>query len=275
MVAGEIEVDLAGEVVVITGGAGVLCGTMAEALAARGAAVAVLDIDAEAAEARAGSIRRAGGSALAVRASVLERADLERGAKLLKESLGHPTVLVNGAGGNRPEATTGPDRALFDLPADAVRGVFDLNFLGTFLASQVFGRMMVEGDGGSIINIASMAGSRPLTKIPAYSAAKAAVSNFTRWLAVHMSHNCGGKVRVNAIAPGFLLTQQNRFLLIDRETGELTARGRQIVDHTPMGRFGEPEELLGTLLWLLSDSAKFVHGIVVPVDGGFSAYSGV
>jgi len=271
----ELQVDLSGDVVVITGGAGVLCAEMARALAARGAAVALLDVDADAARAQAESIRAAGGRALEVRCSVLEREDLERAARAVEAALGRPTVLINGAGGNKREATTAPDRSFFDLPADAVRWVFDLNFLGTFLASQVFGKVMAEGEGGSIVNISSMNALRPLTKIPAYSAAKAAVSNFTQWLAVHMSQDCGNKVRVNAIAPGFFLTQQNRFLLIDEKTSGLTPRGQQIVDHTPMGRFGAPEELIGTLLWLLSDSSKFVHGVVVPVDGGFNAYGGV
>jgi len=271
----ELELDLSGEAIAITGGAGVLCSAMAEALAARGAAVAILDIAERAAEDRAASIRRAGGRAVAVRCNVLDREDLERAAQSVVDELGPPSALINGAGGNRAEATTGPHRSFFDLPADAVRWVFDLNFLGVFLPSQVFGRAMVENGRGNIINISSMNALRPLTKIPAYSAAKAAVSNFTQWLAVHMSRNYENKIRVNAIAPGFFLTQQNRFLLIDETSEELTPRGRTIIDHTPMGRFGEPEELIGTLLWLLSDSSRFVHGVVVPVDGGFSAFSGV
>jgi len=271
----DINVDLTGEVIVVTGGAGVLCGEMARALAARGAKVAVLDIDQDAAEQCAAGIRSSGGEAVAVKASVLDRDDIERALAEIKESLGTPTVLINGAGGNKADATTGPDKEFFDLPADAVRWVFELNFIGTFLPSQVFGRAMCEADGGSIINVSSMNAFRPLTKIPAYSAAKAAVSNFTQWLAVHMSQNYDNKIRVNALAPGFFLTQQNRFLLLDEGTGELTPRGKIILDHTPAGRFGKPEELIGTLLWLLSDSAEFVHGIVVPVDGGFSAFSGV
>ena len=275
MNARELNVDLSGEVVVITGGGGVLCSAMAHALAARGAAVALLDIDEKAAEQHAASIRKAGGRAVAVCCNVMDRSDIERAARAVEDALGTPTALINGAGGNKAEATTGPGKEFFDLPADAVRWVFDLNFLGTFLPSQVFGRLMVKGGRGNIVNISSMNALRPLTKIPAYSAAKAAVSNFTQWLAVHMSQNYGNKVRVNAIAPGFFLTQQNRFLLMDEATGKLTPRGQQIIDHTPMGRFGEPEELIGTLLWLLSDSSRFVHGIVVPVDGGYSAYGGV
>jgi NAD(P)-dependent dehydrogenase (short-subunit alcohol dehydrogenase family) len=271
----ELQLDLSDEIIVLTGGAGVLCGTMSEALAARGASVAVLDIDEEAAEQRARTIRDAGGDALAVTANVLDRDDLEHALSLIQESLGTPTTLINGAGGNKAGATTGPDKELFDLPDEAVRGVFDLNFLGTFLATQVFGRAMVDGDGGNIINVSSMTALQPLTKVPAYGAAKAAVSNFTEWLAVHMSQNYDNKVRVNAIAPGFFLTKQNRFLLIDEESGDLTDRGATIINHTPMDRFGDPEDLIGTILWLLSASSKFVHGIVVPIDGGFSAFSGV
>ena len=271
----ELDVDLSGDVIVVTGGAGVLCSAMAEALAAKGAAVAILDIDQEAADRRADSIRQSGGRATGLRCDVLDREDLERAAKAVQEALGTPTVLINGAGGNKAAASTAPDREFFDLQADAVRAVFDLNFLGTFLPSQVFGRIMAQAGGGSIINISSMNAVRPLTGIPAYSGAKAAVSNFTQWLAVHMSQNYENKIRVNAIAPGFFITKQNRFLLVDEKTGELTPRGQTVVDHTPMGRFGQPEELIGTLLWLLSDSSRFVHGVVVPVDGGFSAFSGV
>lgn len=271
----ELKLDLSDEIIVLTGGAGVLCGTMAEALAARGASVAVLDIDEEAAEEKAKAIRSAGGDALAVTSNVLDKEDLQHALRLIQESLGTPTVLINGAGGNKADATTGPDKEFFDLPDDAVRDVFDLNFIGTFLPSQVFGKAMVEAGGGNIINVSSMNAFSPLTKIPAYSAAKAAVSNFTEWLAVHMSQNYDNKVRVNAIAPGFFLTKQNRFLLIDEDTGDLTDRGATIINHTPMDRFGDPEDLIGTILWLLSDSSKFVHGIVVPIDGGFSAFSGV
>jgi NAD(P)-dependent dehydrogenase (short-subunit alcohol dehydrogenase family) len=163
----------------------------------------------------------------------------------------------------------------FDLPAEALRGVFDLNFMGTFLPSQVFGRYFAEQKRGLILNISSMNAFRPLTKICGYSAAKAAVSNFTQWLAVHMCQNYSTDIRVNAIAPGFFLTEQNRFLLTDEKTGQLTARGKTILDHTPMGRFGSPDDLFGAVRWLLSDASKFVTGIVVPIDGGFSAFSGV
>ncbi len=271
----KLELDLSGEVAVITGGGGVLCGAMAKSLSQSGADVAILDIDESAAENLSKELRSDGGNSVAVSANVLDRDELEHALTLVKETLGIPTILINGAGGNKAEATTGPDTEFFDLPADAARWVFDLNFIGTFLPSQVFGRAMVENGGGSIINISSMNAFKPLTKIPAYSAAKAAISNFTQWLAVHMSQNYDNKIRVNAIAPGFFLTHQNRFLLLDEKTGEMTSRGATIINQTPQARFGDPEDLEGTLLWLLSDSASFVHGIVVPVDGGFSAYGGV
>jgi NAD(P)-dependent dehydrogenase (short-subunit alcohol dehydrogenase family) len=190
------------------------------------------------------------------------------------DSFGHIDFLVNGAGGNHPKATTSAEVPFFDLPEDAIRFTFDLNFMGTFLASQAFGKVLAEQKSGAIVNIASMNAIRPLTRIPAYSAAKAAVANFTQWLAVHMAQEYSPQIRVNAIAPGFFLTAQNRFLLKE-DNEELTPRGRQIIDHTPMGRFGKPEDLIGTVKWLLSADAEFVTGIIVPIDGGFSAYSGV
>jgi len=188
---------------------------------------------------------------------------------------GRVDILINGAGGNKKQATTSPDLSFFDLPADAVQWVFNLNFIGTLLPCQVFGKVMADQGEGIILNVSSMNAFRPLTRIPAYSAAKAAVSNFTQWLAVHLSQKYSTDIRVNAIAPGFFLTEQNRFLLSDEVTGELTPRGRTIIDHTPMARFGQPGDLIGTVLWLLSSGATFVHGVVVPVDGGFSAFSGV
>jgi NAD(P)-dependent dehydrogenase (short-subunit alcohol dehydrogenase family) len=206
---------------------------------------------------------------------VLEKEALAETASRVEAELGTVTSLVNGAGGNRAEATTGDQRSFFDLPKEAVQWVFDLNFIGTFLPSQTFGRQMADAGAGQIINISSMNAFCPLTRIPAYSAAKSAVSNFTQWLAVHMNQTYGPDIRVNAIAPGFFLTEQNRFLLTDKDSGELTPRGRTIIDHTPMGRFGDPEDLVGTLLWLLSESSQFVNGVIIPVDGGFSAFSGV
>ncbi|MFW6188926.1 MAG: SDR family oxidoreductase [Planctomycetota bacterium] len=273
--AGELNVDLSGEIVAVTGGAGVLCSTMAGALADAGAEVAVMDIAEEAAQAVCDRIEAEGGTALPFVCNVLIKDDLQEALEAIREKLGLPTALINGAGGNRSAATTTEEQSFFDLPLEAVRGVFDLNFMGTFLACQVFGQAMAERQRGHVVNISSMNAFRPLTRIPAYSAAKSAVSNLTQWLAVHMNRNYSPELRVNAIAPGFFMTEQNRFLLTDEETGELTPRGQTIIDHTPMDRFGDPEDLVGTLLWLLSDSSSFVNGIVVPVDGGFSAFSGV
>jgi NAD(P)-dependent dehydrogenase (short-subunit alcohol dehydrogenase family) len=267
--------DLSGKVAVVTGGAGVLCSTLSRALGKAGAKVAVLDIAIGPAEKVAQDIVADGGEAIAVRCNVLDKASIEAARDAVVAAFGRVDILINGAGGNKPEATTGPDKPFFDLPADAVEWVFNLNFIGTLLPSQVFGRLIADQGTGSILNISSMNAFRPLTKIPAYSGAKAAVSNFTQWLAVHMSQEYSTEIRVNAIAPGFFLTDQNRFLLLDEASGEWTPRGQQILDHTPMGLFGKPEDLIGTVLWLLSPGAQFVHGVVVPIDGGFSAYSGV
>ncbi len=267
--------DLTGKVAVVTGGGGVLCSVLARALAQCGAGVAVLDINLPAAEKVADEIRAQGHRAIAVQADVLNKESLSAAAQRVIEAFGHIDILINGAGGNKKEATTSEELSFFDLPADAIRWVFDLNFMGTLLPSQIFGRYMVEQDSGCIINISSMAAFRPLTRTVAYSPAKAAVSNFTQWLAVHISQTYSARIRVNAIAPGFFLTEQNRFLLTDEQTGELTERGQAIIDHTPMGRFGDPEDLIGPVLWLLSDGASFVHGAVIPIDGGFSAFSGV
>ena len=267
--------ELKDKSVVITGGGGVLCGAIAKALAGAGAKVAALYLRREAAVKIANDIRADGGEAIAIKCDVLQKDSLEAAKEKVNAEFGKIDILINGVGGNKKEATTSPDMPFFDLPLDAIRFVFELNFIGTLLTTQVFGKEMAENDRGIILNISSMNAFRPLTKIPAYSAAKAAVSNFTQWLAVHMCQNYSKNIRVNAIAPGFFLTEQNRFLLTNEKTGELTPRGKTIIDHTPMGRFGEPEELIGTVMWLLSDEAKFVTGIAVPVDGGFSAFSGV
>jgi len=265
---------LENRVAAVTGGAGVLCSAMCQALARAGARVAVLDIAPQAAEQVAASIKAAGGQAMAVSCNVLERSTVEAAAEAVTAAWGQIDILINGAGGNRAQATTSASQPFFDLPPDAVQWVFNLNFLGTLLASQVFGKLMVKRGEGAILNISSMNAFRPLTRIPAYSAAKAAVSNFTQWLAVHMAQEYSPRIRVNAIAPGFFLTEQNRFLMTT-ESGNLTERGRAVIAHTPAGRFGAPDDLLGVMLWLLSPSASFVTGIVVPVDGGFSAFSGV
>lgn len=278
--------DLAGKVAVVTGGGGILCADMARALAEAGAKVAILDLKLESAEAVAASIRAEGGQAIAVAANVLERASLEAAAAEVLAKIGQCDILINGAGGNHPKGTTTKENltladfqqadasitSFFDLDPDGIRFVFDLNFLGSLMPTQVFAKQMVGRSGCSIINISSMNAYRPLTKIPAYSAAKAAVSNFTQWLAVHFAPV---GIRVNAIAPGFFVTNQNRALLFS-PTGEPTARAGKILNNTPMKRFGEANELTGTLLWLACEEASgFVNGIVVPVDGGFSAYSGV
>jgi NAD(P)-dependent dehydrogenase (short-subunit alcohol dehydrogenase family) len=266
---------LDGKVAVVTGAGGVLFSTISKALGALGVRLALLDIREEAAGAVAADIAGAGGEAMPVACDVLKRESLEAARDAVLGRFGRVDILLNGAGGNSPKATATDQLPFFDIPAEAIRWVFDLNCLGAILPSQVFGRHLAERKEGIILNTSSMNSFRPLTRIAAYSAAKAAVSNFTQWLAVHMARNYSPTIRVNAIAPGFFLGEQNRFLLIDEKTGGLTPRGKTIIEHTPMGRFGEPDDLIGTVLWLLSPASGFVTGIVVPVDGGFSAFSGV
>jgi NAD(P)-dependent dehydrogenase (short-subunit alcohol dehydrogenase family) len=276
--------EFSNKVVVITGGGGVLCSTMATALAKQGAKVAVLDLKEENAKKVADQINKDGGTATGVAANVLEVDSLQKAKEEINASLGNCDILINGAGGNHPKGTTSKNflfqddlssteelKTFFDLDPEGIKFVFDLNFIGSLLPTQIFAKDMVGKPGATIINISSMNAFRPLTKIPAYSAAKAAVSNFTQWLAVHFS-KVG--IRVNAMAPGFFLTDQNRSLLTTAD-GSLTERGNTIISHTPMGRFGTPEDLIGTLLWLCGDGSKFVTGVVVPIDGGFSAFSGV
>lgn len=263
------------QTIVITGGAGILCGEMARALAAEGARVAVLDRDGHRALQVADEIVQLGGEAVGIAADVLDKDSLIASREAVLRTFGTVDVLINGAGGNKKEATTGPDLSFFDMPADALQWVFNLNFLGTVLTTQVFGQVMADTGRGSIINISSMSALSPLTKVAGYSAAKAAVNNFTQWMAIHFNQNYSKDIRVNAIAPGFLLTQQNYYLLVDKETGGDTERGRQVKDHTPMGRYGRPEELIGAVLYLASDASSFVNGVVLPIDGGFSAFSGV
>lgn len=266
--------DFGGRTAVVTGGTGVLGSVMVRALVGCGASVALLARNRERGAALASEMRGPG-RAVAFEADATKREDLERAAREVVAEFGRVDCLVNGAGGNHPQATTRPDLSFFDIPEEALRFVFDLNLLGTIFPSQVFGRAMAERGEGSILNVSSMSAVRPLTRVLTYSAAKAGVNSFTQWLAVHLATECSPRIRVNAIAPGFFLTEQNRFLLTDKETGELTERGQSIIAHTPMRRFGEPEDLLGTLLWLLSPASAFVTGIVVPVDGGFSAFGGV
>ena len=268
--------DVSGKVVVITGGGGILCSAMAKAIAARGAKVALLDLRPQAAQAVADEINTTTpGAAIAVATNVLERKSLEDARDTVLKAFKRVDVLLNGAGGNKNDATTSAELSFFDLPPEAIRWVFDLNIIGTVLPSQVFGKLLAAQGEGCIINISSMSAFRPLTRGVAYAAAKAGVSNFTEWLAVHMSQNYSKKIRVNAIAPGFLLTEQNRYLMTDEKTGELTPRGKTVLGHTPMDRFGEPEELVGAIIWLISPAATFVHGAVIPIDGGFNAFSGV
>jgi NAD(P)-dependent dehydrogenase (short-subunit alcohol dehydrogenase family) len=267
--------DLSGQTVVITGGAGILGGELSVVLAACGAKLAILDLNIEPGKAL---LERMGKNAANVglfACNVLDRASLEKVAKDVLARFGKVDCLINAAGGNKPAATTSAEMKFFDIPADALRWVFDLNIIGTVLPSQIFGKLMADQKYGNILNVSSMNAFRPLTRIPAYSAAKAGVSNFTQWLAVHMAQEYSPNIRVNAIAPGFLLTNQNRFLLTDKDSGELTARGKSIIAHTPMGRFGEPEDLCGAVLWLISPASAFVTGTVVPLDGGFSAFAGV
>jgi len=267
--------DFSGRAVVITGGAGVLGGEMACALVGCGANVAILDRDSALAEKVIERLPKSIGRAVMVYADVLQTTTLREALDVIVREFGQVDALINAAGGNKPTATTHPDQPFFDLPEAGLRAVLDLNLLGTILPCQVFGKHMAEREQGAILNVSSMNAFRPLTRIPAYSAAKAAVSNFTQWLAVHMAQEYSPHIRVNALAPGFFLTEQNRALLTEAASGALTARGRAILAHIPMGRFGQPEDLVGAMLWLLSPASEFVTGVVVPVDGGFSAYSGV
>jgi NAD(P)-dependent dehydrogenase (short-subunit alcohol dehydrogenase family) len=267
--------NVRGLTAVITGGSGQLGRTMAQALAQAGVQVAVVSLHAETAGTVAGAIQESSGRALGIACDVLDRAALERTLEQVTSTFGPVDILINAAGGNHPQATTTAEQTFFDLDMQAVSSVFGLNFAGTFQCCQVFGRGMAARGQGCIINVASMNALRPLTRIPAYSAAKAAVANFTQWLAVHMAQEYSPRIRVNSLAPGFFLTEQNRFLMIDAESGDPTPRGAAVLQHTPMGRLGESDDLVGTLLWLVSPASAFVTGIVVPVDGGFSAFSGV
>ena len=280
------QIDLAGKTALVTGGGGVLCSEFAKALAACGAKVAVCDLREEAAQKVVDDITAAGGTAMAVAANVLDKASLEAAREAILAKFGTVDILLNGAGGNNPKGTTDKEylfpedlesaaegvKTFFDLDPAGIEFVFNLNFLGTLLPTQVFAKDMAKKGNTVILNVSSMNAFSPLTKIPAYSGAKAAVSNFTQWLAVHFS-KVG--IRVNAIAPGFFLTNQNHALLINPD-GTYTARSQKILNHTPMNRFGETDDLIGTLLWLVDNNASgFVNGVVVPVDGGFAAYSGV
>jgi len=266
--------SLAGKTAVITGGTGVLGGEMACALVGLGANVAVLDRNTAIPEALQKPMDAGPGKYMVVYADVLQRDVLETAVAKIVAEYGRIDILINAAGGNHPQATTTADNSFFDLPQEALGFVFNLNIVGTILPSQVIGKIMAEQGEGVILNLSSMAAFTPLTRVVGYAAAKAGVSNFTQWLAVHMAQEYSPNIRVNALAPGFFIGKQNKALLLN-EDGSLTDRGQSIIDHTPMGRFGVPEELLGTMLWLLSPASQFVTGIIVPIDGGFSAFSGV
>lgn len=281
---------LAGKVCVITGGAGIIGQAICRGLASNHIKTAILDINPESAKKLANElVSETGVKCIGVEADVLSRDSLEQAKRIVEAELGPVNFLINGAGGNSPKATTfcenytqyqngdladnKPERStFFDLDQSGFKFVFDLNFMGTLLPSQVFGEEMAKRGNGNILNISSMNSFRPLTKIPAYSAAKASVNNFTQWLSVHLAP---AGVRVNAIAPGFFLTDQNRYLLTDKENGEPTLRGKKIIANTPMGRYGEPENLQGAVLFLLSDISSFITGVILPIDGGYSAYGGV
>lgn len=276
--------DLNNKVCVITGGAGVLGTVIAKGLASVGVITAIVDINKEMAEKVASEIEKESGTkSIGVEANVLDKASLQKAKQEINNKLGKINLLINGAGGNSPKATTQLEKitnenlselekTFYGLEMEGFTRVFDLNFIGTLLPTMVFTMDMLDEKKGAVLNISSMNAYKPLTKIPAYSAAKAAINNFTEWIAVHLSET---GIRVNAVAPGFFLTNQNRFLLIDEKTGEMTARGHKIITNTPMKKYGEPEDLQGAVNFLLSDISGFITGVVIPVDGGFNAYSGV
>lgn len=270
----EVNFDISGQVAVITGAGGIICGVMAREMAKKGAKVALLDLFVENAQKIADEINTAGGDAIAVKANVLDRASLEEARDAVVAKYGHIDILINGAGGNKKQATVSPELDFFHLDVDAFKWVFDLNVTGAVLTTMVFGELLAKQGSGNVINIASMATYHPLTNTVAYCGAKAAVANFTEWMATHFNQNYSKNIRVNAIAPGFLLTTQNRFLM-QKEDGTPTDRGQRVLNKTPMGRYGDPEEMAGPVIWLCSEAASFVNGAVIPVDGGFSAFWGI
>jgi len=266
--------DFTGRSVVVTGGTGVLGRVIVEALIGCGASVTLITRSVKKGQDLVAEVK-ATERAVVVQCDILSSDDLEGARQAVIEKFGRIDCLVNGAGGNRPEATTSDKLSFFDVPQEALRQVFDLNLLGTILPSQVFGKEMAKQGEGVILNISSVSSLLPLTRVVGYSAAKAAINNFTAWLSVYLAREYSPKIRVNAIAPGFFLTDQNRYLLTEEQTGKLSARGQSIIDHTPMARFGEPNDLVGATLWLLSPASSFVTGTVIPIDGGFTAFSGV
>lgn len=270
----EVNFDISGQVAVITGAGGIICGVMAREMAKKGAKVTLLDLFVENAQKIADEINAAGGDAIAVKANVLDRASLEEARDAVVAKYGHIDILINGAGGNKKQATVSPELDFFHLDVDAFKWVFDLNVTGAVLTTMVFGELLAKQGSGNVINIASMATYHPLTNTVAYCGAKAAVANFTEWMATHFNQNYSKNIRVNAIAPGFLLTTQNKFLM-QKEDGTPTDRGQRVLNKTPMGRYGDPEEMAGPVIWLCSEAASFVNGAVIPVDGGFSAFWGI
>lgn len=268
--------DVSGKVAVVTGGTGTLCAEMCRALVKGGAKVVVVARQQDKIDALVAELKNMGGDAIGTQADVLDKEALIQARDKVMATYGKLDILINGAGGNRADAYTLPnERTFFDLPQEALQWVFDLNFMGSVLASQVFGEIITQEANGVILNVSSMAAYQPMTRVVAYAGAKAAINNFTQWLAVYMATQHSPNIRVNAIAPGFFLSEQNRNLLYDEGTDNLSQRGNQIIEHTPMGRFGNPDDLIGAVIWLLSDASRFVTGIVVPVDGGFMAYKGV
>jgi len=270
-----MDLGLKGKTAVVTGGGGAICGEIAKGLSEEGARVAVWDLDFQAAKKMVESLAAEPDDALAVECDVLDKKSVERAAEQTIGHFGTVDILINGAGGSRKEATTSPDLDFFDIGTEALSGVVSLNYLSAVIPSQVIGRLFAKKKAGVILNISSVAGFRPLTRSIGYCNGKAATNSFTQWLAVHMAQNYSPEIRVNAVAPGFILTEQNRFLLQDSETGRFTERGKKIVGFVPMARLGKPEEVVGAALWAVSERAGFVTGTVISVDGGFSVYSGV
>lgn len=266
---------LDGKKAVITGAGGAICGEIASALAREGAAIAIWDISREAGAKKRDEIIAAGGKAIAAECNAMDKESVKAALCRTLDEFGTVDILVNGAGGSRRETSTSPELSFFDLEPEAMTSVISLNYMTSVVPSQAVGKVFAEKGRGVILNITSIAGLRPLTKTVSYSNGKAAANSFTQWLAVHMAQNYSPEIRVNAIAPGFILTDQNRFLLVDKETGGMTERGKQILNHVPMGRYGKPEEIVGAALWLVSEMAGFVTGSVVIIDGGFTAFSGV
>jgi NAD(P)-dependent dehydrogenase (short-subunit alcohol dehydrogenase family) len=267
--------NLENKIAIVTGAGGAICGEVAAALAQEGVEVAILDLSLDAAKRKAQEIAAAGGSAIAVQCDVTDKESVTAAVASVLAAYGTVDILINGAGGSRKESTTSPDLKFFDIDTQSLMSTVALNYISAVVPSQVVGRIFAEKEAGTILNISSIAGTCPLTCAVGYSSGKAALNNFTQWLAVHMAQSYSPKIRVNAIAPGFMLTQQNRFLLVDEQTGEMTERAKRVLANVPMGRYGCPQEIVGAALWLVSDAASFVTGAVVPVDGGFTAFSGV